>query len=637
VKCFACVFATDGLGVPSRIRRSVESWAIRRGLPFVWTEFTDAAVIACGDDAMDSSTIAVGNESGVIVGTVRLDNRPEIEQLLGVRCDTLSDLAVVLQLFQRRGASHIGKLLGDFAFAIWDPRCRRAVASCDAFAVRRLYYTQSDGLVLFGSRAELIAPTDSYEMEFLADLVSTNLLDRHLTVYSGVKCLPAASIASVDGHGMTADRYWSAADFEPDSSTIDEAEAVARCRELLIASVRLRLDNAGPTWAQLSGGLDSSTVVGLIEWLSEQGIDDRGLAGAVTIVDGAHTAADERAFSAAVLERWPVRSEELVDTPMWYDENQPVPPQPDQPSIGFEFYPRDRRLIAVVRQAGGRVLLTGWGGDQLFSGNMLYFADRIACGELFPALVEMLHIAAQGRMSFWAFAYENALLPFLWSGLQRRITSKKYSFPSWMNRKTLRRCGIKRQVADPFYRGRVGHKYFDAVVSEIGRLERVADQGVLGDELDLRHPFLYRPLVEFALRLPPRMCARPLARRWVLRQAMRGILPEVVRMRLGKGGPTDVLDRTFVRHRALLESLVRDPILAQLNIVEADRLRGALRQVTNEQPHSERLNADLLNTLGVEAWLQLRSGRWPHGAVRQQRISRDLRSPVHAGSQVEVQ
>ena len=137
--------------------------------------------------------------------------------------------------------------------------------------------------------------------------------------------------------------------------------------------------------------------------------------------------------------------------------------------------------------------------------------------------------------------------------------------------------------------------------------------GVLGanqrEALERQHEFGVR--VEFALRLPPELCARPHARKWILREAMRGILPEVVRTRVGKGGPNGRLAWALTGQRSLLAPLLCEPILADIGVIDASRLRSSFDMITRTPDNREKLHNAIHHTLAVEAWLQMRSGRWP--------------------------
>jgi asparagine synthetase B (glutamine-hydrolysing) len=182
----------------------------------------------------------------------------------------------------------------------------------------------------------------------------------------------------------------------------------------------------------------------------------------------------------------------------------------------------------------------------------------------------------------------------------------------WLEPVTMRHYGLTTPLSSaPAYGGRVGQHYHDAVVASVAKLESPSQGGVIADSLAVRHPLLYRPLVEFALRLPPELRAKPHAHRWILRAAMKRILPDMVRTRVGKPGTADVLAWSLATQQARLMPLTREPILAELGVVSAARLRAAFDCALHHAREASQLYAPLLATLGVEAWLQIRAGRWP--------------------------
>jgi asparagine synthase (glutamine-hydrolysing) len=265
-----------------------------------------------------------------------------------------------------------------------------------------------------------------------------------------------------------------------------------------------------------------------------------------------------------------------------------------------------------VRDAGGRVLLTGVGGDELLTGTMFFFADWLAHGRVWSAVCEMIRRAAIGRVSFWELAYRNALLPLLPASVQHRLVKDQGQLPPWILRSAVRRHDLRgRTFALSSYAGPIGRKHHHAITTHLVALGSVMEYGVIEDDLDVRHPFLYRPLVEFALRLAAEVCAKPYAHKWVLREAMRGILPEAVRTRIGKGSPAEVYASALTTQRKLLEPLARDSMLADLGVVDATRLYAAFNDLPFQPHRRDEQHAMLHATLLTEAWLQIRSGRWP--------------------------
>jgi asparagine synthase (glutamine-hydrolysing) len=165
------------------------------------------------------------------------------------------------------------------------------------------------------------------------------------------------------------------------------------------------------------------------------------------------------------------------------------------------------------------------------------------------------------------------------------------------------------------YAGRWGHKYHDAVATCVAAVGGIIGHVLLEDSLDVRHPFLYRPLVEHGLRLQPELCVRPYARKWVLRQAMRDVLPEDVRARIGKGTPNERHAWALTNQRALLEPLVQNPMLADLGVVDGVALRRAFDSAPCRPGSKSDLHGALQGVLSIEAWLQMRAGRWPRGGA----------------------
>jgi len=420
-------------------------------------------------------------------------------------------------------------------------------------------------------------------------------------------------MAVMEGGHVVQQQYWSLDGFEPDPSWVkSEREATDICRHLFTDAVLLRLGGKGDVWAQLSGGLDSSSIVSVAQWLVAEGVVAKGLAGTVTFVDRQGTGTDEREYSDTVVKQWRVRNEVIVDPPVWHDD-QYTPPLTDQPRLDFLFYPRDCRLIELVQRAGSRVLLTGVGGDELFTGVMFFFADWLAHGKLLATAREMARRAAIGRVSFWELAYRNAILPLLPRPIQLRLVEEDERVPPWVPRAVSRRFDLQAKTFGPLsHGGCLGHKYHHAIATYLVDIARRMEFDVIGGALELRHPFLYRPLVEFALRLPPALCAQPYARKWLLRQAMRGIVPEDVRTRVGKGRQAELYAWSLATQRSLLGPLVRDSILAELGLVDSAKLDAAF----NAPPsHRNGGYGAVQSTLSVEAWLRMRSGRWPAGAA----------------------
>lgn len=596
--------------MPETFQWQFESYPRRRGLEHRWQCFGPVAVLTGWDDPWGAPMVATHGEN-VAVGMVRLDNRDELVHWTGAIEPGLSDLELVLRAVAMHGTKHVPAMLGDFAFVVWRGSTSSIIAAVDAFAVKTLFYAERGNVLAFASRAEPLALGDDYDRQYLAERVAMCIPTPGLTAFAGVRAVSAGHLLAASGGEPAVRRYWSAHDFTTNESWVRrEQEAAERCRDLLAESVRLRLGGEGETWAELSGGLDSSSVVSVAQWLLQRGRVPHGLAGTVSYVETGGTGADERMYSDAVAAAWGLRNEKIIDAPTWHDDEY-APPLLDRPG-DLALYPRTQRLCAIVRGAGGKVLLTGIGGDNLFLGTMFFFADWLARGRVLRAVREMARRAALGRVSFWELAYRNALLPLLPYAVQKRLVRDEGQMPSWIAPEAVRRFALDQRVATArTYAGRLGHKYCDSVAALVSAAAFNAGHGLTHDHFDVRHPYLYRPLVELAIALPAELCVRPHARKWVLRDAMREILPKVVGSRIGKGVLVAPLGCALVAHRDLLEQLLRDPVLADLGVASEVELRRAFEAAHGAPETREKLASAVQLALSVEAWLRMRSDGWP--------------------------
>jgi asparagine synthase (glutamine-hydrolysing) len=152
-------------------------------------------------------------------------------------------------------------------------------------------------------------------------------------------------------------------------------------------------------------------------------------------------------------------------------------------------------------------------------------------------------------------------------------------------------------------RGRMFEYY---LAREIQGLTSWVHRDGFEDGMEVRYPFLSRPLVESSLQLPIAMRIRPFARKWVLREAMRGLLPEQIRQRQGKGNIDARIMWALQREHATLQKFLEEPVLGDLGLIDVHALRNALEDSRCGLRHNLKL---LISALSLETWLSVRSGR----------------------------
>jgi asparagine synthase (glutamine-hydrolysing) len=552
----------------------------------------------------------------VLVFDGRVDNSEEMSAALDVR-SPLADEALVLAAYERWGEDCFAKLLGDFALAIWDERRGALVCARDVFGVRPLQYRTEGGVLAFASEAPPLLslteamprPNECMAAEYLAFTVQS----MHETLFDGVYRLPPAH-ALVATRGQTrVFRYW-----EPRTTRLhyaDEADYEAHFNEVFREAVRCRLRADGPVAIALSGGLDSSSVAVVASSLSLSSGGEPPLAVSL-IYPG--LACDESAYIDAVVGTAAMKSVRTVSTIPQQTYREYAERYLDFPGLpnGLTVLP----MFALARDAGAHVVLTGIAGDDWLDGtsDTERWADMVVAGELRSVLGEIGLRPSRARSLVRLLAADagERLVPAMVSRAAARLA--RPPFP-WLRRDFVQRVGLRARIA-PSPRG--ARSFTDAAALAVGfspwrvRAHELQQRPAAECGLELRHPFEDRRVAELALRLPPEIRCKGDEWKRVLRRAMKGLLPELVRTRTGKATFNHELDIALRGAGGALGSLaIAD--LGWVNGEELERTRRVLLGKTRALPGWWMV--PVWNAVSLEIWY--RAAFAPTRGVS--RVSRD--------------
>lgn len=280
----------------------------------------------------------------------------------GYPCRTHSDTEVLLRLYEREGISFVSKLNGMFAIAIYDAREQSVYLVRDRIGVKPLY-VHDDGLQLtFGSEIKSLLragmPHPAMNEEALHHYLTFNYVPAPLTLYQGVHHLMPGHVMKITRAGSSVSRWWDLASVEPVHGR-SEADWIEEFNYILDDAVRLRLRSDVPFGAFLSGGVDSSTVVGLMaRHMSEPvktfciGFDDPRYDESIFAQEAASRFGTQHIMERVapdMLELWPMATYHC-----------------DQPHGDVSFLPTYR--VSALAAKHVKVVLTGDGGDELFAG-----------------------------------------------------------------------------------------------------------------------------------------------------------------------------------------------------------------------------------------------------------------------------
>jgi asparagine synthase (glutamine-hydrolysing) len=616
VAAFLCLVPGGGQPLDPDVRRRVIARAESRvtGGPWAWQiETVSGALfgVVSGCALPRTSTPAIVSvPGGMLVGSARLD---EVS-------DGVDDLGHIAQAMRLRGAEAVRALYGDFAFVYWESATRRLVAARDAFGARALYRRSEGDAVCWSSSASVLVDSETYDPEYAAEFLLNGYDPSDRTPYRDVRAVPAGAVATFAGGALQVRPYWSVAEFTPAAdgavAFADTDAVVTAFRALFERAVASRLRGTDDVWSMLSGGVDSSSIVSMAGALERRGDVGRGLAGAVSLVDSFD---DEGPHARTVAGAYGMRHEAVVDEWLWRDDGR-GPIATDEPHTLYGFYARNRRFCDTVRNAGGRVLLSGAGPDHYLAGNLYFFADLVARGHVGTAVRELARWAMLGNIPFWKFAGTHAVMPLLPLSVRRALGPAAARVPRWFDAAFARRWALGGRTA--WRRGGVaprGGLYARNIEFVMGHIPSCMERGEFERGIEMRYPFLDRRLVEFSLRLPPVLRTRPHARKWIQREALRGVLPESVRTRRSKAGIVGRTRWSLQREEGVIRDLLRAPIMADLGYIDGAGLRAAVERAVGGD---DLLLFEVVRVLSFETWLRGRAGRWqsrgaPTGADRE--------------------
>jgi len=539
----------------------------------------------------------------VILWDGRLDNGPELADALNKEClRDATDLEIVACAYQRWGTRAFAKLVGDWALSIWNRRERTLILAKDFLGSKPLYYSTEHGVLRWSSLLEplVLAATESPVLseEYIAGWFS-RFPASHLTPYRGIHAVPPSSYALFCDDKQIVRTYWA---FDTTKAIFYKAarEYEEHFLALFEKSVARRLRSPAPVLAELSGGMDSSSIVCMADHLLARGMAETPRLDTISYYDDTEPNWNESAYFKIVERR---RNRAGLHLPVNFRRNvNPVFPGERfaaTPGSGTGFNEND--LYAAYLQTGRyQVLLQGLGGDEVLGGIPApspQLGDLLASGRLISFARTLMAWALVGRTPVVRLLADacRELFPISFGRYQPRPVP-------WLQATFLQR---NRHVLQGYERSgnfstrpslRANISALEGLRRHIGCLAPTA-----GHDLERRYVYLDRDLLEYLYAIPREQLIRPNERRSLMRRALRGIVPDEI---LDRKRKAFISRAPVVAIQGDLERLMRDTsqmVSSDLGIVDKQKFQQHLKQIAEGQSVPV---VPLLRTLLVEAWLR---------------------------------
>jgi asparagine synthase (glutamine-hydrolysing) len=511
----------------------------------------------------------------------------------GHQFTTEGDAEVLLHAWDEWGEAALDRVNGMFAFGIWHEGDRRLTLACDPFGEKPLYWSEWGGRLVFASdipaileiRRDLGAARPEAIGSFLA-LGRMPAIDE--SFFTGIQRLPGSHLLHWHDGRIEVRRYWQPRQVDVPPRLED---AAAELRELLRDSVRLRLRSDVPVGTSLSGGVDSSSIVTLCAELA--GDHTRH---AFTASFPGFTR-DETGFARTVADVAGVVEHHIVapTASEVFDDLDAVVRDQQEPFGSLSIYAQ-WRVMRAAREAGIVVLLDGQGADELFAG---YGGNAGWALRSLPPSTAAREVAKGGFGAYdVAFAALAGRLPqAVGRRLRRRATSPYIADevraaashpPTPDDSDIAHGSPLVRELARQTFR------------TSLPALLRYADRDSMAHSREVRLPFLDRRVAEFAFSVPTTsIYSRGVTKR-VLREAMRGIVPDEILDRRDKVG-FEPPQATWLSHRAgiaLAGDVLLDDGARSRGLYNEDAIRDDVRAGAWRDHHA------IWRAISVELWLR---------------------------------
>jgi asparagine synthase (glutamine-hydrolysing) len=465
--------------------------------------------------------------------------RAELEQR-GHVFKTQTDTEIIVHAYEEYGDDCVKHFNGMFAIALWDARKRRLFLARDRVGVKPLYYWAGQDKLVFGSelKAVVLHPDVPRQTNLAAvDLfLALEYVPAPHTIYEGIfKLLPGHTLVVENGR-LQITQYWEVP-YEPISQS--EAECAEILSGLMNDAVRIRLISDVPLGAFLSGGIDSSTIVGYMS----QSMNSPVQTFSIGFEDDTY---NELPYAEAVAKHFKTTHHVEVLKPDYASLAEQLVCQHDEPFADTSIFPTF--LVSKVASQKVKVVLSGDGGDELFAGYDTYRAEKLNryYGQLpgalrqsvFPKLAEWLppQPAKKGMINKIKRMVEGGALN---PSLQH---TRWMIFMNQIEKGSLYRSDLRATLND-----NLTAQYLNGYFEKAHRFDRLAQQQYvdiktyLADDIltkvdrmsmavsiEARVPFLDYRIVEFAMNLPPQMKLNGSRTKSILRDAVKDLVPALV-------------------------------------------------------------------------------------------------------------
>jgi asparagine synthase (glutamine-hydrolysing) len=543
----------------------------------------------------------------------RLDNRDELILELGSKLEANpTDVAIVAAAFDRWESDCFRRIVGDWAVSVWNPEQREVLFAVDYMAVRHIFYYLKNNQLLWSTDLSPLVLLSGAKFHIDDDYIAGYFAhepDSHLTPYREIRQVPPGKFVRIRNGSLSVERFWR---FSPKSRICykTDAEYEEHFRQLFRQSVQRRLRSDAPILADLSGGLDSSSIVCMADHITANAGEQYPRVDTISYYDDTEPNGDDSIYFPKIEQKRGrvgihIDSSEIDSAPASLHSSE-FCALPGMLGAGQRL--EDERAHVVLR-GGYRAVLSGIGGDEFLGGvpdPRAHLADLIVRFKV-GSLAKQITAWSLVKRKPWIQLLWRSAIDVLPPSLGQYLVQEARVDP-WIPRDFAKRTRLAlRQLGIEEHFGLwlpTRRSCLAGVLLMASKLAKFTTPRSAVEEV--RYPYLDQDLIEFILSIPASQMLRPGERRSLMRRSLAGIVPQEILSRrtkqVGARAPSLILEK----HCDELQTLYETSLSSSLGYVQGFRF---LKVISDARAGKSVPLVRVLRAISLEYWLLDLAGR----------------------------
>ena len=532
----------------------------------------------------------------VITADARIDNRKELSQELSIEDkEDVSDSYFILKSYEKWGEKCPEYLLGDFAFAIWDENEEKLFCARDHMGVKPFYYYLDDEIFVFGTEIKALFCVNNVPIKLNEFKIALYLkmirTDKKFTFYKDILSLTSAHFLLINHDKSSKKKYW---ELDPNMKIImnSDEEYFQAFHDIFVESINCRLRTVFPIGFDLSGGLDSSSVVCMAKKIIDK--DSKGNIKTFSEIYDNFPECDERNYIKKVVNKGAIESNLIkCDDISPLDEIETLLFYQDQP-FHTPFLSFNLQKFKKMNNKSIRIYLNGFGGDLIISHAKDYFIELAITFKWKKLIKELISSSKRAKKSFYNEFVNKVIFPLIpecikimfkpiWNFIKLTKNQNKIIFglpEDFLNENFSDQIKINTYKKKMEFKCKNSSKtakeaHYISIFTYSIQEEFEVREKIVGDfDIEPRFPYYDKRLVEFCYGIPTEIKYKSGWDRFILRSSMKDILPKEIQWRPNKINLISLLKKNlFLFEKNRLEKILYENNELINNYVDLDSIQ----------------------------------------------------------------